>query len=150
MKKTILGESRDTFSKKLNKQKLLAVGLGVVAAALSILFVTLRNDSNHTLMYILTVTVGVIYGWFLVAFLNLTIIPRQKLLKLSLSKLSRYRGEITNISEDTLQMRGIDCRRITVGEEERVFFAPCTLELTVGKSVVFSAASNIIVEVAYE
>ncbi len=152
MKKTILVKPEREFRENLKKWEILTVALGVLALLLTAVFVGMRNDENHILMYTLTVFTDVIYAWYLIAVFNVVILPRRRLLALFKGKISSYKGKIVNISEQTERVRSIDCHKIIVGEddERRVLFLPDTLSLSVGEVPLFSVMSNFILEVIYE
>ncbi len=146
--KTIIGINVKKYQEKLKFQKTVIAAVSVSVLALNILLLLLRNEESHLLIYILTVVTDVLYGWFMIAFLELVILPKCRLLDLYGGSISRYEGKVAFVSKDTVKMRKVDCHEIVFGEEEcRKLFLPDTLSLSVGDVVAVGVNSGIIVEV---
>ncbi len=149
--KTALGMGKKEFKRKLNAEIALCVVLGAVVLVLNVLFVMLRTDENHLSMYVLFVSVDIVYGWFLIAFLELSVLPKHRLSELYKGSISKYKGTVSSVSENTVRMRRIDCREIIIGDAEaRKFFVPNTLDIKVGTTVIISVISGVVVEVCDE
>ncbi len=151
MKKTILGASREVFCSRLNRIKRIVVLLGILTAAITFLLVGSRDDSNHILMLVLTIAVDVAYGWYLIAIMNIYVLPMQRLLKAYDGKKAVHSGSIAEVSADTYKMQGIDCFKLILeSEDKRAFFLPDTLELKKGELIKLYANGSIIAEVECE
>ncbi len=149
--KTILCINKDLFCKKLKNQIILTAALGAIAIVLNILLLLLRTDENHFYMYALIVVTDVLYTWFLIAFLELVILPKSRMLELFKGNITMHTGKILSVGENTTKMRKIDCYDILLDEgEARKLFVPDTLTLSAGDNVTVGAVSNIVVEVCYE
>ena len=79
MTQNLLGISRDKYLLKLNKYKVFASLLGIVALATNIFFLLLRTNENHNLLLTFSIIVTVACGWIITALVGMIIKPMKQL-----------------------------------------------------------------------
>ncbi len=149
MKQSILGRGRAEFERNLAVNKVIVISAILLMIFLNISCTALRNDDNHTLMFVLNIATDVIFGWFSVAWISLKIIPMQRMLRLYDTARDVYSGIVKSASNEATRVRYFDCIEVTAGDDtERTLFLPVgNVELICGKSYLFKLSSNIITEV---
>ncbi len=151
MKQSVFGTNKALFIQKMNREKGMCVAVLCIAIAVNIVLTLLRNEQNHTLLLWLNVALDVAVGWFLIAYISLRIVPRQRLLGLCKGKESAFEGTVCKITAQTQRVRHVDCFTVsfTVAEAERQFFLPANTALTLveGQHVKLTAVSNVIMEI---
>ncbi len=150
MEQNILGTDPQTFEKRIKLSRWICMAVSMTAVGLNVLLCCLRNDDNHELLLTLNIAVDILCVWFLMLYAGVFLSERRRQLKLYKGRWQCLQGCVTEITEETQRNQGFDCRRITVDAGEQRALLLCdngNIQLQCGKSYVFNAVSNIIVEV---
>lgn len=146
MSQTILGQSPESFKKKLRTRIGFCVASAVLTLGLNILFTCLRTDANHTLMLVANICADILCGFFILYHTQVHIQPKMRLYKLFLRKREVLTGTITYISSVPQRYMDMDCYGVTVNER-KIFLPANTLALKYQNYTLY-LVSNVIVEVA--
>ena len=148
MTQNLLGISRDKYLLKLNKYKLVAILLGIVALAINILFLLLRTNENHNVLLILSIIVTVACGWIITAFVGIVIRPMTQLYELSLRRAECVLAKIESINTEPYRVENFDCFEVHTADNIFFLVADGNIRLREGDVVTLSVTSNIITEVS--
>ena len=148
MTQNLLGISRDKYLLKLNKYKLVAILLGIVALAINILFLLLRTNENHNVLLILSIIVTVACGWIITAFVGIVIRPMTQLYELSLRRAECVLAKIESINTEPYRVENFDCFEVHTADNIFFLVADGNIRLREGDVVTLSVASNIITVVS--
>ena len=146
MKQTVLGADRYDYEKRLRANILLCIVLLCAMVVIHALCICLRTTNNHTAMLICNIAVDILGGSFLLARLNLCILPQKKLLQLYDRAAQEATGQVLEINTSMIHYIGVDCYEISL--PDRQLFLPAeTMVLHLGKEYRFRLKGNLIVEV---
>lgn len=145
MKRSVLGQSAYGFGKQINRRIFLCAVIAFATIALNFLLTSLRTDANHAIMLVANILSDIFCGCFLLYFIQLHILPKRKLYKLSTRPKTQLSGNVLRISAQPQRYLDMDCYAVTV-DGRTVFLPVGTLELKL-QPYTFFLVSNVIVEV---
>ncbi len=149
MKQHILGDEK-SFVKKFNTNKIIVISTVIVALALNLLFTLLRTDQNHFAMLFANIAIDCVVGCFVIAFASFVLLPQKRLVELCKKPSATFRGEVVEISSQTIRMQNFDCYQVKFGKQsQRAFYLvdSAKIQLQVGQVLTVKTVSNVIVEV---
>ena len=150
MKQTIFGASREEFQKRLRARIILCVCVFCAILMIHGVCTWLRTEQNHTAMLLLNIAADILGGSFLIAQLNIYVLPQLKSLKLYDLAAQETTGQVVEIGESAIHYIGVDCLEVHL-PDRRLFLPVGTITLTVGAQYRFRLKGNLVVEVcAYD
>lgn len=116
MSYSILGKTENQYKKSITIRKLISVAVCFVAVLLNILLTVFRTDSTHIAFLLINIFADILVFCFVYFFVSTSIVPRIRLYKLACRKDDGkiFKGEITEISENTETVNGFDCNELTL------------------------------------
>ena len=146
MKQTILGADRTVFQKHIRKNILLCFLLFCAIVFVHIVCTLGRTEHNHTYMLLANILADILGGSFLIARLNLCILPQRKFLRLYDLAAQKTTGQVLEIGASIIHYIGVDCYEVSL-PNRHLFLPVDTMTLQEGRSYCFRLKGNLIVEV---
>ena len=146
MKQTILGADRTVFQKNIRKNILLSILVFCAVVFIHAACTLGRTEHNHTYMLLANILADILGGSFLIARLNLCILPQVKLLRLYDTAVQKTTGQVLEIGASIIHYIGVDCYEVSL-PNRHLFLPVDTMTLQEGRSYGFRLKGNLIVEV---
>lgn len=146
MTQTVFGTDRTACQRNVRKNILLCIFVFCAIIFIHVVCTYLRTEHTHTTMLIANIAVDIIGGSFLIARLNMCVLPQQKLLKLYDLATQETVGQVVEIGNSLIHYIGVNCCEVRL-PDRRLFLPAGTMALTVGEHYHFRLKGNLIVEV---
>lgn len=146
MKQTILGTDRAVFQKNIRKNILLCILVFCAVVFVHAACTLGRTEHNHTSMLLANILADILGGSFLIAWLNLCILPQWKFLRLYDLAAQKATGQVLEIGASIIHYIGVDCYEVSL-PNRHLFLPVGTIDLQDGQSYCFRLKGNLIVEV---
>lgn len=145
MKQTILGKPAQAFQQTLRMRTVVCIALVVLTAAINLVCVLARTETNHTLMLWVNILTDILCGFFVLSFAGFRILPQRRLYALFRKEGVSVDGTVSRISNSTTRHMDMDCLEVTA-DSRRLFLPAGTITLSEGEAYTFRIVSNVIVE----
>ena len=145
MKQTILVMPAQAFRQTLRIRTAVSIALVVLTAAINLLCVLARTETNHTVMLWVNILTDILCGFFVLSFAGFRIMPQRRLYALFCKAGISVDGTVSHISSSTTRHMDMDCLEVTA-DSRRLFLPAGTIPLSVGEAYSFRIVSNVIVE----
>jgi len=146
MKQTIFGTDRAAFQKNLRKNTVYCVLVFCAVVFMHGLCTLGRTEDNHTFMLIANIAADIVGGSFILARLNLCVLPQQKLLRLYDQATQQTAGQVLEVGTSMIHYIGVDCYEVSL-PDRHLFLPAGTIQLQKGDTYSFRLKGNLIVEV---
>lgn len=145
MKQTILGNPAKAFRQALRMRTAVSISLVVLTAAINLLCVLARTETNHTVMLWVNILTDILCGFFVLSFAGFRILPQRRLYALFRKAGISVGGTVSRISNSTTRHMDMDCLEVAA-DSRRLFLPAGTITLSEGETYTFRIVSNVIVE----
>lgn len=146
MTQDLLGTSPTAYQQMLFRRVLMCVCSILFTLCLNLFLLSFFDKWNRQLLFFLNVITDILCGCALIAYVELRILPQQKLLRLAKHRSSTYYGTIQAVSDVPCRYMDLDCLEVQV-DERRLYVPAGTILLTSGNAYRFHLVSHIITEV---
>lgn len=145
MKQTILGKPAQAFRQTLRMRTAVCIALVVLTAAINLVCVLARTETNHTVMLWVNILMDILCGFFVLSFAGFRILPQRRLYALFRKEGVSADGTVSRISNSATRHMDMDCLEVTA-DSRRLFLPAGTITLSEGETYTFRIVSNVIVE----
>ena len=145
MKQTILGKPAQAFRQTLRMRTAVCITLAVLTAAINLVCVLARTETNHAVMLWVNILTDILCGCFVLSFACFRILPQRRLYALFRKGGVSVGGTVSRVSRSTTRHMDMDCLEVTA-DSRRLFLPAGTITLSEGETYTFRIVSNVIVE----
>ena len=146
MTQNILGMSPTAYQQMLFRRVFMCVCSILFTLCLNLFFLSFFDKWNRQLLFFLNVVTDILCGCALIAYVELRILPQQKLLRLTKHRFSTYYGTVQSVSGVSIRYMDLECLEVQV-DVRRLYIPVGTILLTSGNTYRFHLVSHIITEV---
>lgn len=149
MKQSVLGADRTDCERSIRRNILVCIFVFFAIVLIHVACTYFRAEHTHTAMLIANIAADIIGGSFLIARLNIYVLPQHKLLKLYDRATQEAAGQVLEIGSSIVHHIGVNCYEVRLAER-RLFLPADTIVLTVGEHYRFRLKGNLIMEVTID
>lgn len=145
MTQDLLGMSPTAYQQMLFRRVLMCVCSILLTLCLNLFLLSFFDKWSRQLLFFLNVITDIFCGCALIAYVELRILPQQKLLRLTKHRFSTYYGTVQSVSSISSRYMDFDCLEVHA-DGRRLYVPVGTISLTSGNTYWFHLVSHIITE----
>lgn len=145
MTQDLLGMSPTAYQQMLFRRVLMCVCSILLTLCLNLFLLSFFDKWSRQLLFFLNVITDILCGCALIAYVELRILPQQKLLRLTKHRFSTYYGTVQSVSNVSSRYMDLDCLEVQA-DGRRLYVPVGTILLTSGNTYRFHLVSHIITE----